>query len=145
MTITNPPAGEVAASKIPPPECKLRKARARVFVYTRHNRVRLVIRYVAYTKATITTSYVLHGRKGNLILGKATKTFKKKGVFRLPKKLTPKKMNKMRAANDFGVQFQIPGTPSFCKHYFKRKLTVARFVEGQKVWFQTGSVFGGDV
>ena len=54
-------------------------------------------------------------------------------------------MKKIRAATDFGVQFQIPGTPSFCQAYFKRKLTVARFVEGQKVWFQTGSVFGGDV
>ena len=112
MTITNPPAAEVAAAKIPPPECKLRKARARVFIYTRHNRVRLVIRYVAYTKAQVTTSYTLHGRKGDLFLGKATKTFKKKSVFRLPKQLTPKKMKKVRAATEFSVQFQIPGTPA---------------------------------
>jgi hypothetical protein len=145
VTITNPPAAGTAAANIPPPECKLRKARARVFIYTRHNRVRLVIRYVAYTRAKVTTSYRLHGRKGNLFLGKATKTFKKKSVFRLPKKLTPKKMKKIRAATEFTVQFQIPGTPKFCQAYFKRKLTVARFVEGQKVWFQTGSVFGGDV
>lgn len=103
-----------------------------------------MIRYVAYTRAKVTTSYILHGRKGKLNLGKATKTFKKKGVFRLPKKLTRKKMKKVRAATDFRVQFQIPGTPRFCKHYFKRKLTVARYVEGQLVWFQTGSVFGGD-
>ena len=54
-------------------------------------------------------------------------------------------MKKVRAATDFGVQFQIPGTPKFCKRFFKLKLTVARFIEGQKVWFQTGSVFGGDV
>ena len=145
VTITNPPAAEVKATNIPPPECKLRKARARVFIYTRHNRVRLVIRYVAYTKAQVTTSYTLHGKKGDLFLGKATKTFKKKSVFRLPKQLTPKKMKKVRAATEFSVQFQIPGTPQFCQAYFKRKLTVARFVEGQKVWFQTGSVFGGDV
>jgi hypothetical protein len=145
VTITSPPAAEVAAAKIPPPECKLRKARARVFIYTRHNRVRLVIRYVAYTRAQVTTSYTLHGRKGDLFLGKATKTFKKKSVFRLPKKLTPKKMKKVRAATEFDVEFQIPGTPDFCQAYFKRKLTVARFVEGQKVWYQTGSVFGGDV
>ena len=146
VTITNPPAAEKSPSaKIPPPECKLRKARARVFIYTRHNRVRLVIRYVAYTRAQVTTSYTLHGSKGDLFLGKATKTFKKKSVFRLPKKLTPKKMKKVRAATEFSVQFQIPGTPDYCQAYFKRKLTVARFVEGQKVWFQTGSVFGGDV
>ena len=145
VTITSPPVQEVAAAKIPPPECKLRKARARVFIYTRHNKVRLVIRYVAYSRAQVTTSYTLHGRKGDLFLGKATKTFKKKSVFRLPKKLTPKKMNKVRAATEFSVQFQIPGTPDYCQAYFKRKLTVARFVEGQKVWFQTGSVFGGDV
>ena len=54
-------------------------------------------------------------------------------------------MNKVRAASEFDVQFQIPGTPDYCQAYFKRKLTVARFVEGQKVWFQTGSVFGGNV
>ena len=145
VTITSPPVVEVAAAKIPPPECKLRKARARVFIYTRHNKVRLVIRYVAYTRAQVTTSYTLHGKKGDLFLGKATKTFKKKSVFRLPKKLSPKQMKKVRAATEFGVQFEIPGTPEFCQAYFKRKLTVARFVEGQKVWFQTGSVFGGDV
>ena len=104
-----------------------------------------MIRYVAFTKAQVTTSYTMHGRKGDLFLGKATKTFKKKSVFRLPKHLTPKQMKKVRAATDFGVQFQIPGTPKFCQRFFKRKLTVARFIEGQKVWFQTGSVFGGDV
>ena len=70
-----------------------------------------MIRYVAYTKAKITTSYTMHGRKGDLFLGKATKTFKKKGVFRLPKKLTRRKMKKIRAATEFAVQFQIPGTP----------------------------------
>jgi hypothetical protein len=147
VTITQPPVQEVEPIKSnePPPVCKLRKARARVFIYTRHNRVRLVIRYVAYTRAKVTTSYTLHGRKGGLFLGKATQTFKKKSVFRLPKTLTPKKMKKVRAATEFDVQFQIPGTPEFCQAYFKRKLTIARFVEGQKVWFQTGSVFGGDV
>jgi hypothetical protein len=51
----------------------------------------------------------------------------------------------VRGASEFDVQFKIPGTPSFCKHYFKRKLTIPRFIEGQRVWFQTGSVFGGDV
>jgi hypothetical protein len=107
--------------------------------------VRLVIRYVAFTKAKITTSYTMHGKKGNLFLGKATQTFKKKGLFRLPKKLTRGKMNKVRAAKEFNVQFKIPGTPNFCKHYFKRKLTIPKFIEGQKVWFQSGSVFGGDV
>jgi hypothetical protein len=145
VTIASPPVVEVAAAKIPPPECKLRKARARVFTYTRHNRVRLVIRYVAYTRAQVTTSYTLHGSKGDLALGKATQTFKKKSVFRLPKTLTPGKMKKVRAATEFDIQFDIPGTPQFCQAYFKRKLTVARFIEGQKVWFQTGSVFGGDV
>jgi hypothetical protein len=107
--------------------------------------VRLVIRYVAYTRAKVTTSYTMHGKKGDLFLGKATQTFKKKSVFRLPKNLTPGKMKKVRAATEFDIQFQIPGTPQFCQAYFKRKLTVARFIEGQKVWFQTGSVFGGDV
>ena len=50
-----------------------------------------MIRYVAYTRAKVTTSYTMHGRKGDLFLGKATKTFKKKSVFRLPKQLTPRR------------------------------------------------------
>jgi hypothetical protein len=54
-------------------------------------------------------------------------------------------MKKVGAATEFSVQFQIPGTPSLCQHFFKRKLTVKRFVEGQLVWVQAGSAFGGDV
>jgi hypothetical protein len=53
-------------------------------------------------------------------------------------------MKKVRAATEFTIQFQIPGTPTYCERFFKRKLTVPRYVEGQLVWFQTGSVFGGD-
>ena len=141
------PAGGTAGKKqkkTPPKECKLRKARARVFVFTRHQKIRLVIRYVAFTRAKVTTSYTLHGGKGNLFLGRATKEFHKKGVFRLRKRLTRGNIRKVRAAKEFTVKFQIPGTPNYCKRFFTRKLTVKRFIEGQLVWFQTGSVFGGD-
>lgn len=33
VMITIPPVAEVKATNVPPPECKLRKARARVFIY----------------------------------------------------------------------------------------------------------------
>jgi hypothetical protein len=54
-----------------PSKCVLRTARARVFVFTAHDKVRLVIHYRMYRKAKVTVGYKLAGRKGRLNLGRA--------------------------------------------------------------------------
>lgn len=125
-----------------PRKCVLRVARGRVFVYTKKSKTRLVIHYTSYKPAKVTVSYALQGSKGGLSLGSAVAKFKKAGVFRLPVRLTPPEIAKVRAAKSFRVKFMIPKTPALCGRYYTKRLTLPRKVSGQTVWFQSDSRFG---
>jgi hypothetical protein len=124
-----------------PKQCILKVARARVFVFTKKSKVRLVIRYTTYKRALVTVGYKLKGSKGSLSLGKATKKFQTKGVFKLPVTLKPDKISKVRAAKEFKVHFAIHGTPKLCKQFYTKQLTIPKVVSKQTVWFQSDSLF----
>ena len=124
-----------------PKACVLRVARARVFVYTKKHKVRLVIHYTSYRPAKVTVSYKALGKKGKLTLGSASAKFKKVGVFRLPENLTGKAIATVRAAKLFKVHFEIPKTPKSCGRYYTKKLTIPQRISGQTVWFQSDSKF----
>jgi hypothetical protein len=124
-----------------PRKCVLRVARARVFVFTKKSKARLVIHYTTYKPAKVTVGYSLKGSKGGLTLGTATAKFKKAGVFRLPVNLTPPEVAKVRAAKSFKVKFKIPKTPALCGRFYTKRLTIPRRVSGQTVWFQSDSQF----
>jgi hypothetical protein len=127
---------------VPPAECLLRTARARVFTYTAQERVRLVIRYTSYTPAEVHVDYRLSGTRGSLELGEARGHFARRGLFHLTERLSKVEMAKVRAARRFTVDLDIPAAPSFCRRYETRHLTVRRSVHGQAVWFQSDSIFG---
>ena len=124
-----------------PKQCILKVARARVFVYTKKSKVRLVIHYTTHKPAKVTVGYKLKGSKGNLNLGKATKKFQKKGVFRLPVRLKPDQIKKVRGAKEFKVRFAIKGTPKLCKQFYTKQLTIPKAISKQTVWFQSDSLF----
>lgn len=124
-----------------PRKCVLRVARARVFVFTKHRKTRLVIHYTSYKPARVTVGYALKGKRGKLTLGSASAKFRKAGVFRLPVRLTPKEIAKVRAAKRFKVRFKIPKTPKGCGRYYTKRLTIPRKISGQTVWFQSDSRF----
>jgi streptogramin lyase len=124
-----------------PKKCILRVARARVFVFTAHDKVRLVIHYTTYRPATVTVDYKESGSKGSLKLGSANAKFKKKGLFRLTERLGKAEMTKVRAAKSFAVQFRIPGTPGSCKRFYTKSLTIPQQISNQTVWFQSDSRF----
>jgi hypothetical protein len=124
-----------------PRACVLRVARARVFVFTRQHRVRLVIRYKTYRPAEVTVSYGLAGSAGSLALGSASSHFITAGIFRLPESLDGGDAAKARAAKSMTVRFRIPKTPSSCGRYYTKRLTIPKKVFGQTVWFQSDSVF----
>ena len=124
-----------------PKKCVLRVARARVFVFTGHDKVRLVIHYTSYHPAKVTVDYTLDGSKSGLNLGSATTVFKKKGVFRLAESLDRVEMTKVRAAKSFAVQFRIPGTPGSCNRFYTKSLTIPQQISNQTVWFQSDSRF----
>jgi hypothetical protein len=129
-------------SPFPPDQCILRTARARVFAYTSHDKVRLVIRYTSLSPAEVKVDYWMKGKKGSLSLGQAKQRFARKGIFRLTEKLSDGQMGKVRAAKGFFVKMGIPGTPRYCNRYYSRRLTIKRTVQSQLVWFQSDSIFG---
>lgn len=138
--VTSTPAGYPWTVDLPR-KCVLRVARARVFVFTKKSKTRLVIHYTSYKPARVTVSYALQGSKGGLSLGSVAAKFKKAGVFRLPVNLTPPEVAKVRAAKSFRVKLKIPKTPALCGRYYTKRLTIPRKVSGQTVWFQSDSSF----
>ncbi|MFI5027817.1 MAG: hypothetical protein ACHQCF_02400 [Solirubrobacterales bacterium] len=129
-------------SPLPPAECLLRTARARVFTYTAQERIRLVVHYTSFSPADVLVDYGLSGGKGPLGLGEVREHFDRRGVLRLTERLNRVEMAKVRAAKRFTVDLDIPAAPNFCHRYDIRHLTVRRSLRGQVVWLQSGSVFG---
>lgn len=138
--VTGPAASYIWTVDIPK-QCVLRVARARVFVFTAHNKIRLVIHYTSWKSAKVTVSYKLKGKKGSLSLGSATQQFHKKGVFRLPELEGAADMAKVRGAKLFTVHFKISGVPKSCGRFYTKKLTIPKKIEKQTVWFQSDSKF----
>jgi hypothetical protein len=134
--------GDGETSALPPEECLLRTARARVFAFAALDRVRLVVRYTSFAPAEVIVGYRLSGGRGSLNLGEARDRFSKKGLFRVTAKLTEAQMAKVRAARRFTVDLNIPAAPSFCRRYETRHLTIKRTVHRQVIWFQSDSIFG---
>lgn len=127
---------------IPPEECLLHSARARVLTYATHDRIRLVIRYTSFSPADVLVGYRLAGGRGSLSLGSARAHFAKQGVYRATERLSEAQAAKVRAAKRITVTFDIAGAPNYCHRFGTRRLTIRRTVHNQVVWFQEGSSFG---
>jgi hypothetical protein len=126
----------------PPAQCLLRTARARLFAYSSHDRVRLVIRYTTFAPASVTVEYSFDGPPGSQRLGAATRRFETGGQFRVSEKLSRAEMAKVLAAKSFTVTMNIAAAPRYCQRFYTRHLTVRRTVHGQTIWFQSDSAFG---
>ncbi|HKG36968.1 MAG TPA: thrombospondin type 3 repeat-containing protein [Solirubrobacterales bacterium] len=123
-----------------PADCRLRVARARVFVFRAKPVVRLVVRYKTRRPADVTVSYKAKLKNGKkLKLGSVEHHFKRQGIFRLPKN-TPLDIGKLRnGVKSFVVKFAIPGTKKDCARFYTKRLTKDRRVQKQYVWFQSDS------
>jgi hypothetical protein len=133
---------EAEGGGVPPEECLLRTARARLFVYSSQNRVRLVIRYTAFSPADVQVDYRLSGGRGPLKLETAHQRFAKSGLLRVNEHLSDGAMDKVRAAKRFTVRMNALEAPRYCRRYDTRHLTIRRTVHSQVVWFQSDSIFG---
>jgi hypothetical protein len=137
-TPTASPPGTIAQK---PSSCKLRISRARIFLFSRHPRMRLVARYRSSDPADVNIDYVAVNNGNKVPLGEVVKHFGKHGLFRLRKELTESQAESLRSTDRFIVHFKIPGEPGFCARQYTKHLTVPRIVEGQRVVFQEDSKF----
>jgi hypothetical protein len=124
-----------------PANCRLRVARARVFVFRKKPMARLVVRYKTLRPADVTTSYKAKLKNGKTLqLGKVEHRFARQGIFRLPVQ-TPEDIGKLRhGVKSFIVHFAIPKTKKDCARFYTKRLTKMRTVQRQYVWFQSDSV-----
>jgi hypothetical protein len=123
-----------------PATCRIRVARARVFVFRAKDVVRLVVRYKTSRPADVTVSYKAKLKNGRSInLGKVEHRFLRQGIFRLPKDAGQLIRQLRNAVESFVVKFAIPGTERDCARFYTKRLTKKRTVQRQFVWFQEDS------
>jgi hypothetical protein len=136
-----PPATPTVAQQ-PASSCALRISRARVFLFTRHPRLRLVARYRTDHPADVNIDFTAVKGGNKDPLGTVTRHFNKHGLFRLRKQLTDDEAEQLQSTDKFVVNFEIPGEPGFCARKYRKELTVPRIIDGQRVVFQSDSKFG---
>jgi hypothetical protein len=141
LTRFSPTGGAPPTVAQQPPQCRLRISRARIFLFSRHPRMRLVARYRSKEPADVNIDYVAVQNGHKVPLGEVVKHFGKHGLFRLRKELTESEAESLRNTDRFTVHFKIPGEPGFCARQYTKHLTVPRIVEGQRVVFQEDSKF----
>jgi IgGFc binding protein/Big-like domain-containing protein len=127
-----------------PAFCTLQKARARVFLYTKKPKVRLVVRYRTRSPANVTTSYSAKLGDGSwLQIGKLARKFASEGMLRLPKAIPADELAEVRGAKQFRVKFSLPGTPRNCAAFYTKLLTQKAKASNQTVFFQADSRLTG--
>ena len=138
-----PRKAKPATGAVPPEECLLRTARARLFTYSAQNRIRLVIRYTAFAPADVYRRLPAERRQGIAEAGhRAPALRQERPAPRQPSSLGEGEMDKVRAAKRFTVAMNVPAAPRYCHRYDTRHLTIRRTVHNQVVWFQSDSIFG---
>ncbi len=121
-----------------PRECVLASAGATVTADTRGKKVRLAIRYTAYSRGALDVSYFLRGRKGPLSLGADHVRLGSRGVIRETATLTPAQMSKALAAKSFTIQLRPARAPHYCNRLLDRHLTVRHNASGRLTWSDPG-------
>jgi hypothetical protein len=121
-----------------PRECVLSSANATVTTATNSDKVRLAIRYTAYSPGAIQVVYFLRGKKGPLQLGSDRSHLGAHGVIRDTDTLTTAQIPKALAARNFTIQLRPASAPRYCDNLLDRHLTVRANISGRLTWSDPG-------
>jgi hypothetical protein len=121
-----------------PRECVLSSASATVTTATNSDKVRLAIRYTAYSPGAIQVLSFLRGKKGPLSLGSDRSHLGTHGVIRDTATLTTAQIPKALAARDFTIQLRPAHAPRYCNNLLDRHLTVRHNTAGRLTWSDPG-------
>jgi hypothetical protein len=135
-------AEEAETGPLPPEECLLRTAQARVVSGPTRNRLRLVVRYTTSTPTRAYLDFALRNGGGSLDLGVVRRHLGRSGVLRLHETLGTGEMERARDASDYLLTLDIPSAPSYCQQYFSRRLDLKRTAHGQTAWSQSSQASG---
>lgn len=140
----------------PPKECKLRKIRARFFIFRNPQFrpfVRMVSRYQANSSGKVKVTFFWRNKKGKKKfvrgkkIGSMVSSFRKtKGnQWRLNRvwlrKSAREQLRLFRHKGGFYASLKPYKTKAYCKNYLNVELTIPKMVDKQRVWFMKGSSF----
>ncbi len=125
---------------LPPEECVLQTARARVVSRPVRNQLRFVIRYTTVAPTRAYLDFELRGGGGSVNLGVVKRHLGRSGVVRLHQTLGEGEMDRTRGASDFLFTLDIPSAPGYCRQYLTHRLSLKRTAHGQSVWLQSEPV-----
>jgi hypothetical protein len=115
-------------------ECLLKSASATVSVLTERDKVRLTLRYTTFSAAVVSVEYGLRGRKGALRMGKDSRRFSQRGVFRDTERISDAEMRRVKAASEFDVRIHAVNTPRYCHRLLDRRLITRRTSGRGPLW-----------
>jgi hypothetical protein len=96
-------------------ECVIEDATAKVTANPGKGSVCLIVRYRAYSPASVAIDARLRGGKGSVHLGASHARFRRAGIFRDTFVLGDKRMERVLAAREFEVELQAVNTPRYCR------------------------------
>lgn len=131
-------AAEAAAEEEAPRRCVLSSADATVSAATSSNRIKLAIRYTAYSPAAVQVVYFLRGAKGPLSFDSEQSRVGRHGIIRDADTLTTAQMSKALAARSFTVELRPANVPHYCDGLLDRHLTVRHNASGRLTWLDPG-------
>jgi hypothetical protein len=96
-------------------ECGLESADASVAANPGSGKVRVTVRYSAFSPSSFDLDYSLRGGKGGLHLGSARARFHRSGVFHDTVTVGGRKLAKLAAVHQFVIDLHAVGTPGYCR------------------------------
>ncbi|MBN8868023.1 MAG: hypothetical protein J0H98_10760 [Solirubrobacterales bacterium] len=137
----------------PPPECKIRRMRARFFVFRKRPVIRMVSRYQATSGGKVKTTYYWRVKQGGKFMrgkriGSTLSSFRRTApgqwrLNRVPVRVrNARQMEAYRSARyGFYATLQPLKTKGYCANYLGVDLVVLKrkYGHGQYTWFQRGS------
>jgi hypothetical protein len=112
---------------------------ARVVSTPAKRTVRLEVSYETEETGRGSLTYWLKGNRGALKIGAAHWQLSRWGHVERATRLSPHSVTKVQAARSFVVQAEMPGTPSYCKSYGTRHLTIKHRAGKRTVWSERAS------
>ncbi len=135
-----------ATGDAPPPECKLRAVRSRLFIYRGRPAIRLVARYRANAPGRVTLDFYERDRRGRrgAKVGRLTTRFGRSvdrwRMKRVRRHRSERQVSRFRRSRSgFVVRLRVAGAPGHCARRMNLELSQLRRVDRQFVWFQRGS------
>ncbi len=112
---------------------------ARVVSTPAKRTVRLEVSYETGETGRGSLTYWLKGNRGALKIGGAHWQLSRWGHVERATRLSPHSVTKVQAARSFVVQAEMPSTPSYCKSYGTRHLTIKHRAGKRTVWSERAS------